>query len=91
MSEYRRRREEIAEALGSWLWDPDEGVGHEADLRLETNLRYAAEAILRGLKIPITEGAIDAFKRRAHPVPLEPNVRPALAAFLRELGFEVVE
>lgn len=45
----------------------------------------------RGLKITITDGSIDAFKRHAHPVPLEPNVRPALAAFLRELGFEVVQ
>lgn len=33
--------------------------------------------------ITITEASIDAFKKRAHPAPLEPNIRPALTAFLR--------
>lgn len=41
--------------------------------------------------VTITEASIDAFKRHAHPAPLEPNIRPALTAFLRELGFEVPE
>lgn len=55
-------------------------------------VKEAALAVGAALsRVTITEASIDAFKRHAHPVPLEPNIRPALTTFLRELGLEVTE
>lgn len=48
-------------------------------------------AIETATRVKITEDIVDAFKRFAHPAPLEPNIRPALSAAFEAAGFEVEE
>jgi hypothetical protein len=50
----------------------------------------AREAIEVATQVRISEAVIDAFKRFAHPLPLEPNIVPALTAAFEAAGLEVL-
>lgn len=78
--------EDRIEAAREAAWDE---IGDAHTMR---HHRDAIEAgVIAATRVEITEAVVDAFKRFGHPLPLAPNIMPALRAAFEAAGFEVIE
>jgi hypothetical protein len=84
---HRDRRLTAIAAFQDAIGEPPEDPA-AAYARIVMAQRVALEA---ATQIKITADVVMAFKRHAHPAPLEPNIVPALRAAFEAAGFEVVE
>lgn len=79
-------RSERRQATREAYWDSFGGPPTAANTMSGAALEAAIETATR---VRVDDDIVAAFKQYGHPLPLEPNIIPALTAAFRAAGFEV--